>query len=183
MARQGLSQREIKLGRGGIRDIEFAVQLLQLVHGRQDESLRAPSTLAALAALAAGGYVARQDAEGLAGAYRFLRSVEHRLQLFWDRQVHALPASAESRAHLARVLGYRDGPTTTALARFEADLASHQSHGPLHPRTDLFQAPARGLHDAPASAGGGQAAVAQEEGTTGARLTRPSSARAPSVSG
>ncbi len=127
VARQGLSQREIKLGRGGIRDIEFAVQLLQLVHGRQDESLRAPSTLAALAALAAGGYVARQDAEGLAGAYRFLRSVEHRLQLFWDRQVHALPASAESRAHLARVLGYRDGPTATAMARFEADLASHQA--------------------------------------------------------
>ena len=126
VARQGLSQREIKLGRGGIRDIEFAVQLLQLVHGRQDDSVREPSTLAALGALAAGGYVARQDAEGLVGAYRFLRSVEHRLQLFWDRQVHALPAGAESRAHLARVMGYRDGPTATALARFEADLASHQ---------------------------------------------------------
>ncbi len=127
VARQGLSQREIKLGRGGIRDIEFAVQLLQLVHGRQDESVRAPATLAALSALAAGGYVARQDAEGLAGAYRFLRAVEHRLQLFWDRQVHALPAGAASRAHLARVLGYRDGPASTALARFEADLARHQS--------------------------------------------------------
>jgi [glutamine synthetase] adenylyltransferase / [glutamine synthetase]-adenylyl-L-tyrosine phosphorylase len=126
VARQGLSQREIKLGRGGIRDIEFSVQLLQLVHGRQDESLRAPATLAALAALAAGGYVARQDAGGLADAYRFLRAVEHRLQLFWDRQVHALPASADSRAHLARVLGYRDGPNSTALARFEADLSSHQ---------------------------------------------------------
>ncbi len=127
VARQGLSQREIKLGRGGIRDIEFSVQLLQLVHGRQDERLRAPGTLAALSALAAGGYIARQDAEGLAGAYRFLRAVEHRLQLFWDRQVHALPASAESRAHLARVLGYRDGPTSTALARFEADLVNHQT--------------------------------------------------------
>ncbi|HTT88000.1 MAG TPA: hypothetical protein VMF65_00490, partial [Acidimicrobiales bacterium] len=126
VARQGLSQREIKLGRGGIRDIEFAVQLLQLVHGRQDESVRAPATLAALSALAAGGYVARQDADGLAAAYRFLRAVEHRLQLFWDRQVHALPAGAEARAHLARVLGYRDGPSTTALARFEADLANHQ---------------------------------------------------------
>ena len=56
-----------------------------------------------------------------------MRAVEHRLQLFWDRQVHALPASAESRAHLARVLGYRDGPTSTALARFEADLVSHQT--------------------------------------------------------
>ena len=65
VARHGLTQREIKRGRGGIRDIEFAVQLLQLVHGRQDEALRAPATLAALAALAAGGYVATADAEGL----------------------------------------------------------------------------------------------------------------------
>ena len=127
VARQGLSQREIKLGRGGIRDIEFSIQLLQLVHGRQDESLRTPATLAALSALAAGGYIARPDAEGLAAAYRFLRAVEHRLQLFWDRQVHALPASAGSRAHVARVLGYRDGPTSTALASFETDLVNHQT--------------------------------------------------------
>lgn len=126
VARRGLAQREVKLGAGGIRDIEFAVQLLQLVHGRQDEAVRAPATLAALGALAAGGYVAREDAEALAAAYRFLRAVEHRLQLFWDRQVHALPASAEARAHLARVLGYRDGPGSTALARFEADLAGHR---------------------------------------------------------
>jgi glutamate-ammonia-ligase adenylyltransferase len=127
VARHGLSQREIKLGRGGIRDIEFAVQLLQLVHGREDEALRAPATLAALAALAAGGYVAHADAEGLGSAYRFLRAVEHRLQLFEDRQVHAVPASAPSRAHLARVLGYRDGRSASALARFEADLARHQA--------------------------------------------------------
>jgi [glutamine synthetase] adenylyltransferase / [glutamine synthetase]-adenylyl-L-tyrosine phosphorylase len=126
VARQGLSHREIKLGRGGIRDIEFAVQLLQLVHGRDDRSLRTPATLAALSALAAGGYVARVDADGLAEAYRFLRAVEHRLQLFEDRQVHALPASTDARSHLARVLGYRDGPSSTALARFEADLAHHQ---------------------------------------------------------
>jgi glutamate-ammonia-ligase adenylyltransferase len=127
VARHGLTQREIKLGRGGIRDIEFAVQLLQLVHGREDEALRAPGTLSALAALASGGYVASADAEGLASAYRFLRAVEHRLQLFEDRQVHAVPASAPSRAHLARVLGYRDGPSASALARFDADLAHHQT--------------------------------------------------------
>ena len=127
VARHGLTQREIKLGRGGIRDIEFAVQLLQLVHGREDEALRAPATLPALAALAAGGYVAHSDAEGLASAYRFLRAVEHRLQLFEDRQVHAVPASAPSRAHLARVLGYRDARSASALARFDADLAHHQA--------------------------------------------------------
>ena len=73
--------REIKLGPGGLRDIEFAVQLLQLVHGRTDETLRAAATLDALAALARGGYVGRADAAGLAAAYRFLRSVEHLLQL------------------------------------------------------------------------------------------------------
>ncbi len=125
--RQGLSEREIKLGRGGIRDIEFAVQLLQLVHGREDAAVRAPATLDALAALAAGGYVGQRDAVALASAYRFLRAVEHRLQLFDDRQVHALPAAAEARAHLARVMGYRDGPAATALARFETDLTRHQA--------------------------------------------------------
>ena len=65
--------RELKLGPGGLRDIEFAVQLLQLVHGRADESLRAQATLPALNALARGGYVGRADAAGLAEAYRFLR--------------------------------------------------------------------------------------------------------------
>ncbi|HXL88579.1 MAG TPA: bifunctional glutamine-synthetase adenylyltransferase/deadenyltransferase, partial [Streptosporangiaceae bacterium] len=65
--------RELKLGPGGLRDIEFAVQLLQLVHGRTDESLRVPGTLAALRALAAGGYVGRADADDLAESYRFLR--------------------------------------------------------------------------------------------------------------
>jgi glutamate-ammonia-ligase adenylyltransferase len=122
VSRHGLSQREIKLGKGGIRDIEFAVQLLQLVHGRDDKTLRTPATLDALGALAAGGYVAYADADGLGRAYRFMRAVEHRLQLFEDRQVHALPAGAAARAHLARVMGYRDGPQATALASFEAEL-------------------------------------------------------------
>jgi glutamate-ammonia-ligase adenylyltransferase len=127
VTRQGLAQREIKLGRGGIRDIEFAIQLLQLVHGRQDEALRAPATLDALSALAAGGYVAPGDAEELSRTYRFMRAVEHRLQLFEDQQVHSLPSDPVAKAHLARVMGYRDGPTATALARFETDLGRHQA--------------------------------------------------------
>ena len=93
--------RELKLGPGGLRDIEFAVQLLQLVHGRTDETLRAPATLPALAALAAGGYVGRADAEELAEAYRFLRRTEHLLQL------HRL----QPHAHAAR------GPRRTSQAR------------------------------------------------------------------
>jgi [glutamine synthetase] adenylyltransferase / [glutamine synthetase]-adenylyl-L-tyrosine phosphorylase len=83
--------REIKLGPGGLRDIEFAVQLLQLVHGRTDETLRAAATLDALAALAKGGYVGREDAASLAAAYRFLRTVEHLLQLRHLRRTHTLP--------------------------------------------------------------------------------------------
>src|SRR5207247_5976757 len=72
---------EVKRGRGGIRDVEFAVQLLQIVHGRRDPTLRSPNTLEALAALAAEGYVARSDADALADAYRLPRRVEPRLQL------------------------------------------------------------------------------------------------------
>ncbi|HEX3780201.1 MAG TPA: bifunctional [glutamine synthetase] adenylyltransferase/[glutamine synthetase]-adenylyl-L-tyrosine phosphorylase [Pseudonocardiaceae bacterium] len=87
-----LLQRELKLGRGGLRDVEFAVQLLQLVHGRSDESLRSPSTIEALAALGAGGYVGREDAAGLGEDYRFLRNIEHRLQLRKLRRTHLFPA-------------------------------------------------------------------------------------------
>src|SRR3954454_6333014 len=75
------ADRELKLGRGGLRDVEFAVQLLQLVHGRADPSLRVGGTLPALMALSAGGYVGRDDAATLIASYRFLRTVEHRLQL------------------------------------------------------------------------------------------------------
>ncbi|HXL91370.1 MAG TPA: bifunctional [glutamine synthetase] adenylyltransferase/[glutamine synthetase]-adenylyl-L-tyrosine phosphorylase, partial [Streptosporangiaceae bacterium] len=83
--------RELKLGPGGLRDIEFAVQLLQLVHGSTDESVRAPATLPALAELAAGGYVGRADADDLAAAYRFLRRTEHLLQLYRLSRTHTLP--------------------------------------------------------------------------------------------
>jgi glutamate-ammonia-ligase adenylyltransferase len=127
VTRRGLEDRELKRGRGGIRDIEFAVQLLQLVHGRSDESLRSPSTLPALRSLAEGGYVRRQDAAALEEAYIFLRTVEHRLQLHEDQQVHVLPRAAAAMERLARVLGYRDTHTTTSLAAFEGDLRRHQA--------------------------------------------------------
>src|SRR5439155_19373222 len=78
LARRHLTDREVKRGRGGIRDIEFAVQLLQLVHGRQDSGIRSPTTLTALAELAEAGYVGADDAASLAASYRFLRAVEHR---------------------------------------------------------------------------------------------------------
>ncbi len=95
----------MKRGRGGIRDVEFAVQLLQIVHGRRDLRLREPNTLAALAALADEGYVAEEDADALADAYRFLRRLEHRLQMVRDLQTHDLPADRHARTTLARSLG------------------------------------------------------------------------------
>src|SRR4051794_31405556 len=100
--------REVKLGPGGLRDVEFAVQLLQLVHGRSDPDLRSPTTLVALDALAAGGYVAREDAARLAAAYRFLRTVEHRLQLVQLRRTHLLPKDPGELRRLARAMGFRD---------------------------------------------------------------------------
>ena len=100
--------RELKLGPGGLRDIEFAVQLLQLVHGRLDESLREPATLPALAVLAVGGYVGRQDAAELAGAYRFLRRVEHLLQLRHLRRTHTMPEEPEVLRRIGRALRLSD---------------------------------------------------------------------------
>jgi glutamate-ammonia-ligase adenylyltransferase len=100
---------EVKRGWGGIRDVEFAVQLLQIVHGHRDERLREPNTLRALSVLSEEGYVAEDDAEALAGAYRFLRRLEHRLQMVRDLQTHELPLDRASLVRLARSLGM-DGP-------------------------------------------------------------------------
>ena len=102
--------RELKLGPGGLRDIEFAVQLLQLVHGRTDETLRSPATLPALAALAAGGYVGRADAEELGAAYRFLRRTEHLLQLSRLTRTHTLPEDPAVLRRLGRAMRFNDGP-------------------------------------------------------------------------
>ncbi|WP_370418885.1 bifunctional [glutamine synthetase] adenylyltransferase/[glutamine synthetase]-adenylyl-L-tyrosine phosphorylase [Streptomyces sp. QH1-20] len=96
--------RELKLGPGGLRDVEFAVQLLQLVHGRGDATLRGGSTLGALAALAAGGYVGRADAASLDAAYRFLRTMEHRIQLYRLRRTHLVPEEEADLRRLGRSL-------------------------------------------------------------------------------
>jgi glutamate-ammonia-ligase adenylyltransferase len=127
IARRGLTERELKRGRGGIRDIEFAVQLLQLVHGRADAGLRSPNTLAALSELASAGYIAPADGAALAEAYRFLRTAEHRLQLVEDQPVYAVPADRPARTRLARVMGFRDDSSTTALEHFDAELGRHQA--------------------------------------------------------
>ncbi len=106
---KNMAGRELKLGPGGLRDIEFAVQLLQLVHGRSDDRLRVPGTLPALKALADGGYVGRADAEDLAQAYRFLRQTEHLLQLYQLRRTHTLPTDPAVLRRLGRAL--RNSPS------------------------------------------------------------------------
>ncbi|MFI5546666.1 bifunctional [glutamine synthetase] adenylyltransferase/[glutamine synthetase]-adenylyl-L-tyrosine phosphorylase [Streptomyces sp. NPDC051815] len=102
--------RELKLGPGGLRDVEFAVQLLQLVHGRSDATLHSGTTLDALHSLAAGGYVGRADAAQLNDAYRFLRAMEHRIQLYRLRRTHLVPEDEADLRRLGRSLGLRTEP-------------------------------------------------------------------------
>jgi [glutamine synthetase] adenylyltransferase / [glutamine synthetase]-adenylyl-L-tyrosine phosphorylase len=120
--------RELKLGPGGLRDIEFAVQLLQLVHGRADESLREPATLPALAALAEGGYVGRTDAASMASAYRFLRGAEHLVQLRQLRRTHLLPEDPVVLREIGR-----------AMRRLRLDAQVPETHTLPHgdPATEL----------------------------------------------
>jgi [glutamine synthetase] adenylyltransferase / [glutamine synthetase]-adenylyl-L-tyrosine phosphorylase len=100
--------RELKLGEGGLRDVEFSVQLLQLVHGRVDERLRSQATLPALKSLIDNGYVGREDGKGFALAYRFLRTLEHRIQLYNLRRTHLLPNNDHDLRRLGRSFGYKD---------------------------------------------------------------------------
>ncbi|MFE6780560.1 bifunctional [glutamine synthetase] adenylyltransferase/[glutamine synthetase]-adenylyl-L-tyrosine phosphorylase, partial [Streptomyces sp. NPDC057676] len=118
--------REIKLGPGGLRDVEFAVQLLQLVHGRSDASLRSGSTLDALAALAAGGYVGRADAAALDEAYRFLRAMEHHIQLYKLRRTHLVPEDEADLRRLGRSLSRPfDWPRTEPVTRLRQEWKRH----------------------------------------------------------
>jgi glutamate-ammonia-ligase adenylyltransferase len=97
----------VKLGRGGIREIEFVVQVLQLIHGGRDERLRGGGSLPTLERLMAGGYLPPDEGGALIEAYRFLRNVEHKIQIVDQRQTHTLPSAAREQETLARRLGYR----------------------------------------------------------------------------
>ena len=140
-ARLGRAVTDLKLGRGGIREIEFFVQGHQLLFGGRNPRLRGANTLEALRALEASGTLPARDAERLATAYLFLRRVEHRVQLLDDRQTHSLPGG-EVGAELARTLGF------ATLEALEAALREHM---------DAVHARFRGLlgsvdDDAPVSA-------------------------------
>ena len=128
---------DLKRGRGGIREIEFFAQVHQLIHGGRDASLRSRETIAALAALAKAGRVDGGTAEMLSGAYRLLRTVEHRLQMIEDLQTHSLP-TGEALDAVARLHGLADGtallellsPTVAAVAACYDQLAGE----PMGPR-------------------------------------------------
>jgi len=133
------ADRQIKLGAGGLRDVEFTVQLLQLVHGRTDPALHSPTTLDALAALSAGGYVGRDHAARLAVCYRTLRVLEHRLQLHRLRRTHLMPTSEADLRRLARSVGLRDGAAVLeqwrAVRRDVRRLHEELFYRPLLPAT------------------------------------------------
>ena len=117
---------DVKLGRGGIREIEFTAQVLQLIWGGRDPALRDPTTLGALAALVAAGKMDRRAAADLADAYGFLRTVEHRLQMVNDRQTHRLPEDPAGLALIASFMGF-EGPEAFASA-FTGHLARVERH-------------------------------------------------------
>ena len=112
--------RQLKLGAGGLRDVEFAVQLLQLVHGRADETLRSPTTLTALRALIDGGYVGRRDGAAMEEAYEFLRTLEHRIQLYRLRRSHIVPDDPEDLRRIGRSMGFRHNPAENLTKEWQA---------------------------------------------------------------
>ena len=128
---------DLKRGRGGIREVEFFAQLHQLVWGGRAPELRAPATLDALAALAAAGHIPAEEAATLAKSYRYLRGLEHRLQMLNDAQTHSIPTSAPERLALARLCGEPDWRSlerrlkgTTAPVARAFDRLVAQAHGP-----------------------------------------------------
>ena len=110
---------DIKRSSGGIRDVEMAVQLLQLIHGRHDDSIRCPNTLDAIDALEEGGYISGNDTSLLRESYVFLRRVEHRLQLRNDTARYDLPKDPRSFRVLAKSMGYSDTKAASAEERFD----------------------------------------------------------------
>lgn len=134
--------REIKLGSGGLRDVEFAVQLLQLVHGRGDESLHVASTVDALAALGQGGYIGREDAANLTASYEFLRLLEHRLQLQRLKRTHMLPEADDEEAvrWLARAAHIRPDGRNDAAGVLREELR-HQNLRVSQLHAKLFYQP------------------------------------------
>jgi glutamate-ammonia-ligase adenylyltransferase len=167
------AERQLKLGSGGLRDVEFAVQLLQLVHGRTDEKIRDPATLSALDALTSRGYVGREDGEALHQAYAFLRTLEHRIQLQHLRRTHVVPADDASLRRLGRSMGFTKDPgrgLEDAWAHHRLEV--RRLHEKLFYRPLLeavARVPAEGVRLTPAAAGERLAALGYADPTAALR--------------
>lgn len=140
---------QLKLGPGGLRDIEFTVQLLQLVHGQSDESVRQLGTLPALIALADAGYIGRAEAAEFSYDYRMLRLLEHRLQLEKLRRTHLMPRDLDALRVLARSSGLASSATELLALRAASKLRVRGLHERLFYRPLLSAVaalPAEGLN-------------------------------------
>jgi len=118
-------EKHVKLGPGGIRDIEFTVQCLQMIHGAKRKSLCSHNTLETISALKENTLLTAEDADALAAAYRFLRSVENGIQVEADQQRYSIPEKASEERELARRVGYPHTPDTDALVAFRKDYRTH----------------------------------------------------------
>ena len=125
VSEKGDLQKHIKLGPGAIRDIEFTCQCLQMIHGGKRKSLCSQNTLLTLAALEENELLSPDDVEALASAYRFLRTVEHRIQIEADQQRYSIPDKEEEERELARRAGYR---STKDGDELEAFRRQHRAH-------------------------------------------------------
>ena len=125
MADRGHEHRNVKLGTGGIREIEFLVQTIQVLAGRAAPGLLDRSTLGSLKAFAIKKLLPAKDHDALSAAYLFLRDVEHKLQMVHDLQTHSLPDEAQELERCAIRSGYEVTDRATSVNRFQADLRSH----------------------------------------------------------
>ncbi|MHC4409384.1 MAG: [protein-PII] uridylyltransferase family protein, partial [Planctomycetota bacterium] len=119
-AHRGEERHEVKLGHGGIRDVEYVIQFMQLLHGARLPAVRDPNTLSALRKLEAHGLILREERDVLDDAYRFLRLVEHRLQLVQGAQVHRIPSDEDGIRRLARRCGFVDAESFMTAYRTKA---------------------------------------------------------------
>src|SRR3989440_9502540 len=122
VVRTDTMERDVKLGRGGIREVEFVVQTLQFIHGGRHIFLQETNTLNALRSLGRLELIGRNEVVGLDRAYRFLRQVEHRLQIEAEQQTHTLPRDRAALERLARGLGFESSPS------FSAELKKHMQN-------------------------------------------------------
>lgn len=125
MADRGHERRNVKLGVGGIREIEFLVQTVQVLAGRRLPGLLDRSTLGSLVRLQRAGIFSTKQQAQLTGAYNFLRNVEHKLQMVHELQTHALPAQDEELERCAIRMGYNGGDRSAVLRQFQADYAKY----------------------------------------------------------